>query len=154
MRRSLEQERDSATHAGERSLAWRCVVSQQSHADLSILLLQLQCWWCITTTIMNHHTFTITGPILLACSYSTVYNFRFLVPSSNFNKSNSGKRRSMPLEDSLHRVRLNRLSDQPRGLHRNSNRESEDSFQELQDQIHRSTEASRKGIEDWRVMSR
>jgi hypothetical protein len=102
----------------------------------------------------NHHTFTITGPILLACSYSTVYNFRFLAPSSNFNKSISGKRRSMPLEGSLHRVRLNRLSDQPRGLHRNSNRESEDSSQELQGQIHRSTEASRKGIEDWRVTSR
>jgi hypothetical protein len=62
----------------------------------------------------NHHTFTVTGPTLLACSYSTVYNFRFLVPSNNFNKSISGKRRSMPLEGSLHRIRLNRLSDQPR----------------------------------------
>jgi hypothetical protein len=81
-------------------------------------------------------------PTRLFLQHSVLYNFRFLVPPSNFNKWILGKRRSMPLEGSLHQEvsidsRINRG-----WLHRNSNGGSEDSSQELQGQIHRSMEAS------------
>ncbi|KAH8770482.1 hypothetical protein F5882DRAFT_381895 [Hyaloscypha sp. PMI_1271] len=89
MQRSLEQVRDAATHAGERSLAWRCVVTQcKTHIKRnktpeppalitaipcrSFGLLQLQ---CITARITTHSLSPALSYLLAPTAQCTIFGF-------------------------------------------------------------------------------